>query len=82
MRPASGGMPPQSMVQECLNRTAGHLWGIISNGSVLRLLRADQRDVVVDLVGRYTPESFLQWLASGSLLGCIASEASGSYVQV
>ena len=27
------------MVQECLNRTAGHLWGIISNGSVLRLLR-------------------------------------------
>jgi len=27
------------MVQDCLNRTAGHLWGIISNGSVLRLLR-------------------------------------------
>jgi N-6 DNA Methylase len=38
-RPADGGLPPQSMVQECLNRTAGHLWGIISNGSVLRLLR-------------------------------------------
>ena len=38
-RPAAGELPPQSMVQDCLNRTAGHLWGIISNGSVLRLLR-------------------------------------------
>ena len=44
-RPAGGAphpqsaLPPQSMVQECLNRTAGHIWGIISNGSVLRLLR-------------------------------------------
>jgi len=38
-RPAPGVLPPQSMVQECLNRTAGHLWAIVSNGSVLRLLR-------------------------------------------
>ena len=38
-RPANGGLPPQSMVQECLNRTAGHLWAVISNGRVLRLLR-------------------------------------------
>lgn len=38
-RPAAGELPPQSMVQDCLNRTAGHLWGIVSNGSVLRLLR-------------------------------------------
>jgi len=38
-RPAAGELPPQSMLQDCLNRTAGHLWGIISNGSVLRLLR-------------------------------------------
>jgi hypothetical protein len=38
-RPATGELPPQSMLQDCLNRTAGHLWGIISNGSVLRLLR-------------------------------------------
>jgi hypothetical protein len=38
-RPAAGELPPQSMVQDCLNRTAGHLWGIISNGSVLRVLR-------------------------------------------
>jgi N-6 DNA Methylase len=38
-RPVAGELPPQSMVQDCLNRTAGHLWGIVSNGSVLRLLR-------------------------------------------
>ena len=38
-RPAAGELPPQSMLQDCLNRTAGHLWGIISNGPVLRLLR-------------------------------------------
>jgi hypothetical protein len=38
-RPVSGGLPPQSMVQECLNRTAGHLWAVVSNGRVLRLLR-------------------------------------------
>ncbi|MEU5837426.1 N-6 DNA methylase [Streptomyces diacarni] len=30
---------PQSMVQELLNASAGHLWGILSNGHVLRLLR-------------------------------------------
>jgi hypothetical protein len=35
----SGGLPPQSMLQECLNRTAGHLWGVLSNGRQLRLLR-------------------------------------------
>jgi hypothetical protein len=38
-RPAAGELPPQSMVQDCLNRAASHLWGVISNGSVLRLLR-------------------------------------------
>ena len=38
-RPAAGELPPQSMLQDCLNRTAGDLWGIVSNGSVLRLLR-------------------------------------------
>lgn len=38
-RPAVGVLPAQSMVQECLNRTGGHLWAILSNGSVLRLLR-------------------------------------------
>jgi hypothetical protein len=30
---------PQSLVQECLNRSDDHLWGIASNGRVLRMLR-------------------------------------------
>jgi hypothetical protein len=30
---------PHSMVQEFLNRSEGHLWGIVSNGYRLRLLR-------------------------------------------
>ncbi|MFF1867272.1 Eco57I restriction-modification methylase domain-containing protein [Kitasatospora herbaricolor] len=35
----SGTVPPQSMVQECLNRTDAHLWGVLSNGRRLRVLR-------------------------------------------
>ncbi|MFY1702647.1 Eco57I restriction-modification methylase domain-containing protein [Micromonospora sp. WMMA1923] len=38
-RPATGGVPPQSLVQECLNRTDAHLWGVLTNGRQLRLLR-------------------------------------------
>ncbi|GGM24563.1 Eco57I restriction-modification methylase domain-containing protein [Micromonospora yangpuensis] len=38
-RPATGGIPPQSLVQECLNRTDAHLWGVLTNGRQLRLLR-------------------------------------------
>lgn len=34
-----GGVPPQSLVQECLNRTVAHLWGVLTNGRQLRLLR-------------------------------------------
>lgn len=30
---------PHSLVQDFLNRSDGHLWGIVSNGRVLRLLR-------------------------------------------
>ncbi|RAO31422.1 hypothetical protein ONO23_03817 [Micromonospora noduli] len=38
-RPATGGIPPQSLVQECLNRSDAHLWGVLTNGRQLRLLR-------------------------------------------
>ncbi|MET9227212.1 DNA methyltransferase [Lentzea sp. NPDC003310] len=39
-RPGGAGtVPPQSLVQECLNRTDTHLWGVVSNGRQLRLLR-------------------------------------------
>ena len=35
----AGTVPPQSMVQEFLNRSEAHLWGVLSNGRQLRLLR-------------------------------------------
>lgn len=38
-RPAPGRVPPQSMVQDCLNRTGAHLWAVLTNGRRLRLLR-------------------------------------------
>ncbi|EHY91211.1 Eco57I restriction-modification methylase domain-containing protein [Saccharomonospora azurea] len=39
-RPGGAGtVPPQSLVQECLNRTENHLWGVVTNGRQLRLLR-------------------------------------------
>ncbi|MEV5811329.1 Eco57I restriction-modification methylase domain-containing protein [Streptomyces mutabilis] len=39
-RPAGAGtVPPQSMLQECLNRTEAHLWGVLTNGRQVRVLR-------------------------------------------
>ncbi|GHC54839.1 DNA methyltransferase [Streptomyces violaceochromogenes] len=38
-RPAPGQVPPQSMVQDCLNRTEAHLWAVLTNGRRVRLLR-------------------------------------------
>ncbi|MBE4740739.1 Eco57I restriction-modification methylase domain-containing protein [Streptomyces caniscabiei] len=39
-RPGGAGtVPPQSMLQECLNRTESHLWGVLTNGRQVRLLR-------------------------------------------
>ncbi|MFD6343239.1 Eco57I restriction-modification methylase domain-containing protein [Streptomyces roseolus] len=38
-RAAAGQVPPQSMLQECLNRTEAHLWGVLTNGRRVRLLR-------------------------------------------
>lgn len=35
----AGSVPPQSLVQECLNRTETNLWGVVTNGRQLRLLR-------------------------------------------
>ncbi|MDQ0407798.1 MULTISPECIES: Eco57I restriction-modification methylase domain-containing protein [unclassified Streptomyces] len=34
-----GTVPPQSMLQECLNRMEAHLWGVLTNGRQVRLLR-------------------------------------------
>ncbi|MCY9784213.1 N-6 DNA methylase [Nocardiopsis sp. EMB25] len=39
-RPGGAGtVPPQSLVQEALNRTSAHLWAVVTNGRQLRLLR-------------------------------------------
>ncbi|MFI9415589.1 Eco57I restriction-modification methylase domain-containing protein [Streptomyces werraensis] len=39
-RPGGAGtVPSQSMLQECLNRTEAHLWGVLTNGRQVRLLR-------------------------------------------
>ncbi|MFJ4903447.1 Eco57I restriction-modification methylase domain-containing protein [Streptomyces sp. NPDC088727] len=35
----AGGVPPQSLLQECLNRTEAHLWAMLTNGRQVRLLR-------------------------------------------
>ncbi|CAM5338949.1 hypothetical protein STANM337S_01082 [Streptomyces tanashiensis] len=35
----AGTVRPQSLVQECLNRTEAHLWGVLTNGRQLRILR-------------------------------------------
>nr|WP_062338849.1 DNA methyltransferase [Herbidospora sakaeratensis] len=35
----ANAVPPQSLVQELLNRTEAHLWGVVTNGRSLRLLR-------------------------------------------
>jgi hypothetical protein len=37
--PQVAARPPQAMVQELLNRSDAFLWALLSNGSVLRLLR-------------------------------------------
>lgn len=34
-----GTVPPHSLLQECLNRRGAHLWGVLTNGRQLRLLR-------------------------------------------
>ncbi|MEU5875597.1 N-6 DNA methylase [Glycomyces sp. NPDC047369] len=35
----AGQPAPHSLVQECLNSTGAHLWGLVTNGRQLRLLR-------------------------------------------
>lgn len=38
-RPTHGVRPAHGMMQEFLNRSADHLWGVVTNGTRLRLLR-------------------------------------------
>ncbi len=53
---------PQSLVQECLNRSDEHLWAVLSNGRVLRLLRDS-----TSLVGSAYVEFDLEAIFDGEL---------------
>jgi len=62
---------PHSLVQEYLNRKAGSLWGIVSNGSQLRLLRDNisltrqayvEFDLEAMMEGEAYPDFVLLWL--------------------
>jgi hypothetical protein len=48
----AAGMSPHSMVQELLNRSSEHLWGVVSNGLRLRLLRDN---------ASLTRQAFVEW---------------------
>ncbi|GHC82117.1 Eco57I restriction-modification methylase domain-containing protein [Streptomyces flavofungini] len=71
-RPAAGQVPPQSLVQDCLNRTEAHLWGVLTNGRTLRLLRdsssfATAAYVEFDLEAIFDGELFSEFV----LLYCV-----------
>ena len=53
---------PQAMVQEFLNRSDEHLWGVLSNGRVLRLLRDS-----TSLVGQSYVEFDLEAMFDGEV---------------
>jgi len=58
----AAGQAPQSMVQELLNRSDDHLWAILSNGLILRLLRDS-----TSLVGSAYVEFDLEAIFDGDL---------------
>jgi SOS-response transcriptional repressor LexA len=67
----AAGASPHGLVQEFLNRSAAHLWGFVSNGFTLRLLRDNasltrQAFVEFDLRGMFDGEVYadfvLLWL--------------------
>ncbi|MFI2212412.1 Eco57I restriction-modification methylase domain-containing protein [Streptomyces sp. NPDC020141] len=71
-RPAAGQVPPQSLVQDCLNRTEAHLWAVLTNGRTLRLLRdsssfATAAYVEFDLEAIFDGELFSEFV----LLYCV-----------
>jgi hypothetical protein len=71
-RPTAGQVPPQSLVQDCLNRTEAHLWAVLTNGRTLRLLRdsssfATAAYVEFDLEAIFDGELFSEFV----LLYCV-----------
>jgi hypothetical protein len=72
-RAPGGGLPPQSMLQECLNRSDDHLWGLLSNGRQLRLLRdssslAGAAFIEIDLEAMFDGELFDEFVLLYRLL--------------
>ncbi|MGW0284059.1 Eco57I restriction-modification methylase domain-containing protein [Streptomyces sp. NPDC003236] len=72
-RPAAGQVPPQSMLQDCLNRTEAHLWAVLTNGRRLRLLRdsssfSTAAYVEFDLEALFDGELFSEFVLLYSLL--------------
>ncbi len=72
-RPASGGLPSQSMLQECLNRSQAYLWGILSNGRQLRILRdstslTGSSYIDIDLEAMFAGELFAEFVVLYRLL--------------
>ncbi|CAL9389181.1 hypothetical protein SUDANB6_01223 [Streptomyces sp. enrichment culture] len=72
-RPAPGQVPPQSMLQDCLNRTEAHLWAVLTNGRRLRLLRdsssfSTAAYVEFDLEAMFDGELFSEFVLLYSLL--------------
>ena len=72
-RVPGGGLPPQSMLQECLNRSDEHLWGVLSNGRQLRLLRdssalAGAAFIEIDLEAMFDGELFDEFVLLYRLL--------------
>ncbi|MFC9529111.1 Eco57I restriction-modification methylase domain-containing protein [Streptomyces sp. NPDC056975] len=70
---AKGQIPPQSMVQDCLNRTEAHLWAVVTNGRQLRLLRdsssfSTAAYVDFDLEALFDGELFSEFVLLYSLL--------------
>ncbi|MEI8122426.1 MAG: DNA methyltransferase, partial [bacterium] len=74
-RLAASGRPrlaPHSLVQEYLNRT-DHVWGLVTNGTILRVLRDSslvrrQAYVEFDLAGIFDEKRFLDFVALYRLL--------------
>ncbi|PSR64260.1 MULTISPECIES: Eco57I restriction-modification methylase domain-containing protein [Nocardia] len=60
--PGAAGASPQAMVQDALNRSEDHLWAIVSNGVLLRLLRDS-----TSLVGAAYVEFDLEAIFDGDL---------------
>ncbi|WP_405683139.1 Eco57I restriction-modification methylase domain-containing protein [Streptomyces sp. NBC_00057] len=76
----AGQVPPQSMLQECLNRTEAHLWGVLTNGRQVRLLRdssalATASYVEFDLEAVFDGELFSEFVLLYRLLHVSRFEA-------